>query len=56
MPDKLVLKKNDVIMIETASPLPDLLVEEILKKLKAQFPNNEVFMPNGAKVTIVSVE
>lgn len=57
MIDRVVLKKGDMLIVETPSPLPDKLVIEITSKLKESLPDGvEVFMPNGAKLTVVSAE
>lgn len=54
--ERIVLKKGEVLMIETKDSLPDKVASEIRDKFKEIFPDIEVFIPNGAKVTILSAE
>ena len=53
---RIKLKKSDVIVVETATPLPLEIAEKVLAQFKGVFPDNQVFMPNGAKISIMEVE
>lgn len=53
---RIKLKKSDVIVVETATPLPLEIADKVLAQFKMVFPDNQVFMPNGAKISIIETE
>ena len=51
--ERIKLKKGDVIVVKTSRPLPDRAVEEIVAGFKKAFPDNEILLPQGAKISII---
>lgn len=54
--ERIKLKRGDVLVIETTSSLPEEVIAKVSESIKKVFPDNEVFFPNGAKVSIIEVE
>lgn len=54
--ERIKLKKGDVIVVKTAKPLPEEVLGKVANSMKAVFPDNEVFFPNGSEIAIIEVE
>ena len=56
MIERIKLKKTDVIVLQTKTPMPEAMADKVLEELKKMFPDNEVLLPNGAELIILERE